>query len=58
MRRYSLFSTIYFAIGLLVALSHGYNTLTSVSAIVSFILAVFLWPAVLLGFGVHVNLGF
>ncbi len=49
----SLFGLIYLIIGAVVAYTHGY-VLTGVGELLSFILAVFLWPLVLLGFNLHV----
>ena len=51
--RISLFGLIYLAIGLVVALSNGYNSVAGVSEILSLIIAIVLWPAVLLGFDLH-----
>ena len=45
--RISLFGLIYLAIGLVVALTHGYNSVAGLSEILSLIIAVVLWPAVL-----------
>ena len=52
--RISLFGLIYLAVGLVVALTHGYNSVASLSDILSLIIAVVLWPAVL--FGVNLQL--
>ena len=43
-------------IGVIVALSHGYP-IENLSTLLSFLLAVFLWPLVLLGVPLHINLG-
>ena len=51
--RISLFGLIYLAIGVVVALSNGYNSVAGVSEILSLIIAVVLWPAVLLGVDLH-----
>jgi hypothetical protein len=51
--RISLFGLIYLAIGLVVALTHGYNSVAGLSEILSLIIAVVLWPAVLLGVDLH-----
>jgi hypothetical protein len=51
--RISLFGLIYLAIGLVVALTHGYNSVASVSDILSLIIAVVLWPAILFGVDLH-----
>jgi Mn2+/Fe2+ NRAMP family transporter len=48
----SMFGLVYIIIGAVVAYAHGY-VLTSVGELLSFILAVFLWPLVLLGVNVH-----
>ena len=51
--RISLFGLIYLAIGVVVALTNGYNSVAGVSEILSLIIAIVLWPAVLLGFDLH-----
>jgi hypothetical protein len=51
--RISLFGLIYLAVGVIVALSNGYNSVAGVSEILSLIIAVVLWPAVLLGVDLH-----
>jgi hypothetical protein len=51
--RISLFGLIYLAIGLIVALGHGYNSVATLSDILSLIIAVVLWPAVLFGLDLH-----
>lgn len=56
-RGVSLFSLIYLAIGVVIALSRGYNTFTNISEILSFVIAVLLWPAVLFGADLRVNVG-
>ena len=56
MRR-SIFPSIYIAIGVVLAINYGYATLTSISGLLSFMLAVLLWPALLLNLSLHVNLG-
>ena len=52
-----LFPLLYFIIGLLVAAQHGYLVITSLSGALSFVLAVLLWPLVLIGVNLHVALG-
>ncbi len=53
----SLIGLAYFIIGLIVAATHGYLAgLGSLSNILSAILAVALWPALLFGANLHVNL--
>jgi hypothetical protein len=51
--RISLFSAIYLAVGVVVALTHGYTSVASVSEALSLIVAVLLWPAVLFGVDLH-----
>jgi hypothetical protein len=54
----SLFSVIYTIIGVVVAINLGYGTIISISTLLSFALAVMLWPALLFGLSVHLHLGF
>ncbi|MDQ4010276.1 MAG: hypothetical protein M3228_06140 [Actinomycetota bacterium] len=49
----SLFGLVYLIIGVIVALSTGY-TITSFGELLSFLLAMFLWPLVLLGVNLHI----
>jgi uncharacterized membrane protein len=56
-RGVSLFTLIYLAIGVVVALTKGYNTFTNFSEILSFVIAVLLWPAVIFGADLRVNVG-
>ena len=51
--RFSLFGLIYLAIGVVVALSNGYNSIAGLSEILSLLIAVILWPLVLLGVDLH-----
>jgi hypothetical protein len=51
--RISLFGLIYLAIGVIVALTHGYNSVAGLSEILSLIIAIVLWPAVLFGVDLH-----
>jgi hypothetical protein len=52
----SLFGLVYLVIGVIVASSHAFFTnLTTVAPIVSAILAVLLWPLVLLGVDLHLK---
>jgi hypothetical protein len=51
--RISPFGLIYLAIGLVIALTHGYNSVAGLSEILSLIIAVILWPAVLFGIDLH-----
>jgi hypothetical protein len=56
MRGVSLGTLIWLIVGLVVALSHGYP-ISNLSTLISFLLAIFLWPLVLLGVDLHINLG-
>jgi hypothetical protein len=51
--RISLFGLVYLAVGVVVALTRGYNSVAGVSEILSLVVAVVLWPAVLLGADLH-----
>ncbi|GAA4749969.1 hypothetical protein [Actinomycetospora chibensis] len=55
-RSVSLGTVVYLIIGLVVALSNGYG-ITDLSSLLSFLLALFLWPLVLLGIDLHLSLG-
>jgi hypothetical protein len=52
----SLITLLWVAIGIVVALNNGYQTIKSLSDLLSLVLAVLLWPAVLLGYDVHVTI--
>ncbi len=52
----SLVGLLYIIIGVVVALSNGYG-ITDFSSLISFLLAMFLWPLVLLGISLHLALG-
>lgn len=49
----SLFGLLYIIIGVVVALTNGY-AIHSIGELLSFLLAVLLWPLVLLGVNLHV----
>ena len=51
--RISLFGLVYLAIGVVVALTNGYNSVANLSDILSLVIAVILWPAVLFGVNLH-----
>ena len=55
-RGVSLGTLIYIVIGVVVALSNGYG-ITDLSSLISFLLAMFLWPLVLLGVDLTVTVG-
>jgi len=52
----SLGTVLYLIIGVVVALSNGYS-ITDLSSLVSFLLAMLLWPLVLLGINLNINVG-
>lgn len=52
-RGISLGALVYLIIGVVVALSAGYG-ITSFAQLLNFILALFLWPLVLLGVNLHI----
>lgn len=55
-RRTSLLSTIYVIVGLFVASNHDYlDNVDTLREIVSAVLAIFLWPLVLLDVNLHVR---
>jgi uncharacterized membrane protein YhdT len=57
MFRSSAISTIYLIIGLVVAYSHGYLAgLTTISNLVSALLAIIAWPLLLIGVNLHIVL--
>jgi hypothetical protein len=51
--RFSLLTLVWLAVGLVVALTHGYNSVAGLSEILSLIVAIILWPAVLFGVDLH-----
>ena len=53
----SIFSLLYLVIGFFVAISYGYTAISNISSLLSFLLAVMLWPAILLGLSLHLSLG-
>ena len=52
--RIGLIGLIYLVVGVVVALTSGYNSVAGVSEVISLIAAVVLWPAVLFGVDLHV----
>ena len=52
--RIGLFGLIYLLVGVVVALTSGYNSVAGVSEVISLVAAVVLWPAVLFGVDLHV----
>lgn len=54
----SLIGIAYVIIGIIMAATHGYFAgFSSVSDVLSALLAIALWPALLFGANLHVNLG-
>jgi hypothetical protein len=51
--RFSLITLVYLAVGVVVALTHGYNSVAGLTEILSLIVAIILWPAVLFGINLH-----
>ena len=51
--RISLFTLVYLAVGLVVALTNGYNSVAGLSQILSLVVAIILWPLVLFGVDLH-----
>ena len=54
-RKYSWIVAIWIIIGLIVAWERTYLTLFLVEIVVSALLAIFLWPLVLLGISMHLH---
>jgi hypothetical protein len=54
-RRYSLVFLIYIIIGIVVAWERGYITIALLKAVLSALLAIFLWWLVLLGVNLHIG---
>jgi hypothetical protein len=54
-RRFSLLGLIYVLVGLYVAWADGYITVRLIKLVLSALLAIFLWPLVLLGVNLHIR---
>jgi hypothetical protein len=54
-RRYSWFAIIWILIGIVVAWEKNYITVALLKLVLSAILAIFLWPLVLLGVSLHIH---
>jgi hypothetical protein len=54
--RFSVGTVLWIVVGVVVAVPHGYS-INNISSLISFLLAMFLWPLVLLGIDLHLNLG-
>jgi len=54
-RRYSWVFIIWVIVGLVVAWTHSYITVYLLKLVLSALLAIFLWPLVLLGVNLHIH---
>jgi Mn2+/Fe2+ NRAMP family transporter len=54
-RRFSLLGLIYILVGIYIAFSYDYIGLRLVKLVLSALLAIFLWPLVLLGVDLHIR---
>jgi hypothetical protein len=54
-RRFSLLGLIYVLVGIYVAFAHDYITVRIIKLVLSALLAIFLWPLVLLGVDLHIR---
>jgi hypothetical protein len=53
--KYRWFAVLWVIVGLVVAWTHSYITVSVLKIVLSAVLAVFLWPLVLLGVSLHVH---
>jgi hypothetical protein len=54
-RRFSLLGLIYVLVGIYVAFANDYITIRIIKLVLSALLAIFLWPLVLLGVDLHIR---
>ena len=54
-RRFGLLGLIYVLVGIYVAWAEDYITIRLIKLVVSALLAIFLWPLVLLGVDLHIR---
>jgi hypothetical protein len=54
-RRYSWFAILWILIGIVVAWEKAYITVYLLKLVLSALLAIFLWPLVLLGVSLHIH---
>jgi hypothetical protein len=52
--RIGLLGLVYLAVGVVIALTNGYNSVAGVSEVISLLAAIVLWPVVLFGVDLHV----
>jgi hypothetical protein len=53
--KYSWFFVVWVIIGIVIAWQHSYITVYLVKLVLSALLAIFLWPLVLLGISLHIH---
>ena len=54
-RRFSLLGLIYILVGIYIAFAYDYIGIRLVKLVLSALLAIFLWPLVLLGVSLHIR---
>ena len=54
-RRFSLLGLIYVLVGIYIAFAYNYIGINLVKLVLSALLAIFLWPLVLLGVSLHIR---
>jgi hypothetical protein len=54
-RRFSLLGLIYVLVGIYIAFAYDYIGIQLIKRVLSVLLAIFLWPLVLLGVDLHIN---
>lgn len=54
-RRFSLLGLIYILVGIYIAFAENYIGLRLIKLVISALLAIFLWPLVLLGVDLHID---
>jgi hypothetical protein len=54
-RRFSLLGLIYVLVGIYIAFAYDYIGIVLVKRIISVLLAIFLWPLILLGVDLHID---
>ncbi|HJU03376.1 MAG TPA: hypothetical protein VJ966_19440 [Actinomycetes bacterium] len=54
-RRFSLLGLIYVLVGIYIAFAYDYIGIELVKRIISVLLAIFLWPLILLGVDLHID---
>jgi hypothetical protein len=54
-RRFGLLGLIYVLVGIYVAFANDYITVRIIKLVISALLAIFLWPLVLLGVDLHIR---